>query len=63
MESPLLSRPEAAQFLHISLRSLDGMLADGTLKPVRFGKTVRLHRDALDSLARGEQPKSKKQPN
>lgn len=57
--SPLFTRPQAAAYLNISVRALDGMLAEGQIKPVRFGRTVRIHRDVLDALAHGEKTTKK----
>ena len=57
VQSPLYSRNEAARYLNISIRAFDMMLASGQIKPVRFGRTVRIHKDTLDSLARGEKMK------
>jgi excisionase family DNA binding protein len=46
----LLTRPEAAQVLGISLRATDGLIARGDLPVVRFGATVRIRPSAIDFL-------------
>lgn len=53
--SPLYSRQDAAKYLNVSLRTLDAMLADGEIQPVRFGRTVRIHKNVLDALVSGHE--------
>lgn len=31
------------------------MLADGEIQPVRFGRTVRIHKNVLDALVSGHE--------
>ena len=46
----LLTRPEAAQVLGISLRATDALIAAGDLPVVRFGATVRVRPSAIEYL-------------
>jgi excisionase family DNA binding protein len=49
--SRLLSREEAAQYLNLSLRSIDALIAGGRLRPVRLGVARTLiDRGDLDTL-------------
>lgn len=46
----LLTRPEAAQVLGISLRATDALIAAGDLPIVKFGATVRIRPSAIEYL-------------
>ena len=46
----LLSRPEAAGILGLSIRSTDALIAAGDLPVCRFGGTVRIRPGAIESL-------------
>jgi excisionase family DNA binding protein len=48
--APLLSAAEVAEILHISLRSVRRMIADGRLPIVRLGHSVRVHPEALEVM-------------
>jgi len=49
----LLTREEAATYLSISLRTLDALLAEGTLQSIYVtNRTRRISRDALDRFIR-----------
>lgn len=43
---------EAAQLLKISRRTVQHMLAEGTLKAVRFGRAVRIPAEELHRVVR-----------
>lgn len=49
--NPLYRVPDAARYLAISRRLLDGAIAAGEIEVVRFGRAVRLSRNALDDFA------------
>lgn len=54
-DAPLwLTRIEAAEYLKVSLRHLDALLADGRLPCKRLGHSVRISRVDLDAV--GVQP-------
>lgn len=46
----LLTVPEAAELLQLSVRQLRRLIADGRLHPTRVGRTVRLRPEALAAL-------------
>ena len=48
LQTPLLTRRQAAEALGISLRSLDSLLATGDLPIVRIGASVRLRPSAIE---------------
>jgi len=48
--SPLLNRNQAAEFLGIGLRSLDELTANGSLKCIRIGRSVRVRPAALNEF-------------
>jgi len=48
LPAPLLTRPQAAQALGISLRLVDSLLASGELKAVRIGASVRIRPTAIE---------------
>lgn len=43
----LLTKPDAAKALGLSEDSLDVLIADGAIPVVRYGRAVRIRRDAL----------------
>ena len=45
----LLDRHEAAEFLGVSVRTIDEQTANGSLKCVRIGRAVRFRPETLDS--------------
>ena len=47
----LFSRPEAAQSLALSVRSIDKLIQKGELKATRIGNAVRVHIDDLEAFA------------
>lgn len=49
---PLWNRKEAAEYLNISLRKVDTMVARGELPVVRFGRSVRFVPDAVRAFVR-----------
>jgi len=49
-KTPLLTRYEAAEALHQSLRAIDNIIADGSLKVVRIGRSVRIRRETLEEF-------------
>jgi excisionase family DNA binding protein len=49
-KTPLLTRYEAAEALHQSLRAIDNIIADGSLKVVRIGRSVRIRRETLEDF-------------
>lgn len=51
----LVTKPEAAAALRVSIRTVDRYIADGTLKPVRLSaRATRITRASLDALLSGE---------
>ena len=48
--APLLTAAEVAETLHISLRSVRRMIADGRLPVVRLGHSVRVRPEALKAM-------------
>ena len=44
----LLKRPEAAERLATSLRTLDASIASGDLEVIRIGRAVRIRESALE---------------
>lgn len=52
--TPLLKKPEAADFLGVSVRTLEGMIKRGVLPAYKIGpKSVRLRREDLDEYLAG----------
>ena len=43
----LVTRREAADLLRVSIRTIDRMIIDGQLRPVRIGRLVRIHASDL----------------
>ncbi len=50
----LLTAAEVAEILHISLRSVRRMKADGRLPFVRLGHSVRVRPEALEAMIEGK---------
>ncbi|MGL4512081.1 MAG: helix-turn-helix domain-containing protein [Lacipirellulaceae bacterium] len=48
-----LTRPEAASYSAISLRTLDALVAEGSLPVARIGSRVVVDRDDLDAFLAG----------
>jgi excisionase family DNA binding protein len=48
--SPLLTRHEAAEALNQSLRTIDENIANGSLRIVRIGRSVRIRPEALEEF-------------
>jgi excisionase family DNA binding protein len=46
-----MTRSEAARSLQISLKKLDGLIADGTLPVIRMGRSIRIRPEALNAFA------------
>jgi excisionase family DNA binding protein len=51
-ERLLVQRPEAAAILSISMRCLDSLAANGSLRPTRIGRSVRYSLESLKAFAR-----------
>jgi len=48
---PLVTRIDAAEFLNVSVRQVDRLIADGSLPAVRIGeRSIRIRQSALDAL-------------
>ena len=52
--APLLTAAEVAEILHLSLRSVRRMMADGRLPFVRLGHSVRVRPEALEAMTEGK---------
>lgn len=48
----LLTRKDVAHMLGVSTRTLSRIVAAGSLRPLRVGRQVRFHPDALDAYLR-----------
>ena len=56
MTTALIKKPEAADLLGISVRTLEGMIKRGVIPAYKIGpKTVRLRREDLDEYLAGHQ--------
>ena len=52
--TPLLKKPEAADFLGVSVRTLEGMIKRGVIPAYKIGpKSVRLRREDLEEYLAG----------
>jgi excisionase family DNA binding protein len=51
---PLLTAAAVAERLHVSLRSVRRLLADGRLPFVRIGRSVRVRPEALEDMIEGK---------
>jgi excisionase family DNA binding protein len=47
---PLLKRQSVAAALDVSIRTVDTLIANGSLKVVRLGKSVRIRQEDLEAL-------------
>lgn len=54
---PLWERKEAAEYLNLSLRKIDSMVARGELPVVRFGRAVRFVPGAVRAYVRRQAKK------
>jgi excisionase family DNA binding protein len=50
--SPLLTREEAAEYLRVSVRTLDAAATEDEIRPIRVRGRVLYHREALDAFIR-----------
>jgi excisionase family DNA binding protein len=50
---PLLNRPAVATALAVSLRTVDTLIANGSLRVVRLGKSVRIRQEDIEALLEG----------
>ena len=50
-ERVLKTRKEAAQWLNVSLRTLDALIAEKKLPVKRFGRRIMIHQNDLDQIA------------
>ena len=50
LDEDLYTRQEAAEYVGVSLRTIDCWISRGYLEPVRFGKTIRLEGADLRKL-------------
>ncbi|WP_367872341.1 helix-turn-helix domain-containing protein [Luteolibacter sp. Populi] len=48
--TPLLTRQQAARFLSVSVRTLDGLIRTGHLPQVKMGKSVRFRHSTLEAF-------------
>ncbi|GAA5130804.1 helix-turn-helix domain-containing protein [Luteolibacter yonseiensis] len=48
--APLLNRKDVGARLHVSLRTVDELIASGDLPVVRLGRAVRIRPSAIDYL-------------
>ena len=52
--SPYLTIQETADYLRLSTRQIRRLIAQGQLKPTRFGRSVRVHQRDLDHYVAGQ---------
>lgn len=50
--APLLTVPEVADLLRLSVRQVRRMVASGELPVLRFGRSVRVSREQVEALLR-----------
>jgi excisionase family DNA binding protein len=50
---PLLNRAAVAATLAVSIRTVDTLIANGSLKVVRLGKSVRVRQEDIEALLKG----------
>ena len=62
-EKVLLRRKEAAEALGLSVRSLDYLVAQGRIRPRRFGRRVLFERHAVERLARRDLARIVREPD
>lgn len=52
-KSPLVTKQEAAEYLRVNMKTVERMVARGTLKKVDLGgRAVRFNRSDLENLAK-----------
>ena len=56
-DRPLLTVVEVAKQINVSVRTVRRLIADGELKPIRFGRSVRIEPPALRDLLRRKRSK------
>lgn len=61
MDRWMFSRREAASALSVSLRTIDGLVADCTLPVLRLGKRVLIPKKSLDEFAAKARPNEEAQ--
>lgn len=50
LPAPLLTKAEVAEHLHVTVRTVDRLIAAGEIKAVRLGhRTTRVHPDSVDA--------------
>ncbi len=52
MLAPLLTIPEVADLLRLSVRQVRRMVASGDLPVLRFGRSVRVSREVIEAMMR-----------
>jgi len=50
---PLLNRAAVAAALAVSIRTVDTLISNGSLKVVRLGKSVRVRQEDIEALLEG----------
>ena len=45
---PVMNRDEAAEYLRVSVASIDNWITEGSLKCARIGRSVRIRKEWLD---------------
>jgi excisionase family DNA binding protein len=50
---PLLNRAAVAATLAVSIRTVDTLIANGSLRPVRLGKAVRFRQEDVEAFLEG----------
>lgn len=50
---PLLNRAAVAAALAVSIRTVDNLISNGSLKVVRLGKSVRVRQEDIEALLEG----------
>ena len=56
-DSPWLTRAQAANYLQVSIKTIQRAIDAGTLKASKIGRTVRIHKDDIDHYLR-DNPKA-----
>ena len=59
--SQLLNRAQAAALLGVALRTIDELLANGSLKCVRIGRSVRFRQTTLEDFIEANETAATKQ--
>ena len=55
--APLLNRKEGADILGVSLRNVDTLISNGTLRVVRLGTAVRIRPETIAELINASETK------